>query len=158
MTETTNIDLTVNGATSSVTCDEAMPLLWVLRDLLDLSGTKYGCGAGFCGVCTVHLDGVAVRSCQIPISACQGRAVVTIEGLSIDGDHPVQRAWIDKNVPQCGYCQPGQVMAAASLLANNPRPTPEQVDRHMAGILCRCGTYPRIRQAIALASRRMVEP
>ena len=146
------IGLTVNGAARSVACDETMPLLWVLRDLLGLRGTKYGCGGGFCGVCTVHLDGQDVRSCLVPVGACASRAVVTIEGLSDHGEHPVQRAWIEKNVAQCGYCQPGQIMAAASLLANNPNPAREEVDRHMAGILCRCGSYPRIRQAIALAS------
>jgi aerobic-type carbon monoxide dehydrogenase small subunit (CoxS/CutS family) len=129
-----------------------MPLLWVLRDLIGLTGTKYGCGVGMCGVCTVHLDGDPARSCILKVADCGKREITTIEGLSESGDHPVQRAWMAVNVPQCGYCQPAQIMTAAALLAKNPNPARAEIDRHMSGVLCRCGTYPRIRQAIALAA------
>jgi aerobic-type carbon monoxide dehydrogenase small subunit (CoxS/CutS family) len=124
----------------------------VLRDLFVLTGTKYGCGRGLCGACTVHLDGVAVRSCVIPLRAIANRAITTIEGLSSDGTHPVQLAWLDLQVPQCGYCQPGQIMTAAALLAHNANPTDIEIDAAMRGNLCRCGTYPRIRKAVAKAA------
>lgn len=129
-----------------------MPLLWAVRDLFGLTGTKFGCGRGLCGACTVHLDGVAVRSCQIPIQAVANRDITTIEGLSVDGAHPVQLAWRELQVPQCGYCQPGQIMTAAAFLARNPNPTPDEIDAAMRGNLCRCGTYPRIRKAVAKAA------
>ena len=129
-----------------------MPLLWVLRDLLNLTGTKYGCGMNLCGSCTVHLDGESVRSCQTPISSVGTKKVVTIEGLSPDNSHPVQRAWVEEAVPQCGYCQPGQIMEAAALLRKNPHPTAADIDQAMVGNLCRCGTYQRIRKAIQRAA------
>lgn len=147
------IKLTVNGEERSVEADPSMPLLWVLRDLLDLRGTKYGCGIAACGVCTVHLDGLPVRSCAKPLSAVEGRHVTTIEGLS--GDHIVQRVWIEEQVPQCGFCQPGQIMQAAALLASNPNPTREQVRDAMSGVLCRCGTYLRIESAVQRAAEIM---
>jgi isoquinoline 1-oxidoreductase subunit alpha len=125
-----------------------MPLLWYVRDMLGLTGTKYGCGIGACGACTLHLDGVAVRGCQTPVTAARGKRVTTIEGLSADGNHPVQRAWRAHNVPQCGYCQSGQLMQAASLLTTTPQPTDADIDRAMRGNICRCGTYTRIRAAI----------
>jgi aerobic-type carbon monoxide dehydrogenase small subunit (CoxS/CutS family) len=146
------VTFTLNAAPVSVEADEDMPLLWVLRDLLALTGTKYGCGRGLCGACTVHLDTAAVRSCQIPLRAIEGRAITTIEGLSPDAAHPVQLAWRELQVPQCGYCQPGQIMTAAALLAHNPAPTPAEIDAAMRGNLCRCGTYPRIRRAVAKAA------
>jgi len=142
------IALKVNGERREVEADPEMPLLWLLRDKLGLTGTKYGCGRGICGACTVHLGGEAVRSCIIPAIAAAGQAVQTIEGLSRDGSHPVQKAWLDEDVPQCGYCQAGQIMTVASVLAANPHPTAEQVEMALAGNLCRCGTYPRIRRAI----------
>jgi aerobic-type carbon monoxide dehydrogenase small subunit (CoxS/CutS family) len=144
--------LIVNGESRSVDADADMPLLWVLRDLLALTGTKYGCGVGQCGACTVHLDGVSVRACQTPISAAAGKKVTTIEGLSASGDHPVQKAWCSEQVSQCGYCQPGQIMSAAELLSKKPKPTDADIDEHMAGNLCRCGTYQRIRRAIHVAA------
>ncbi len=140
------ISLAVNGKSYEVDVPPEMPLLWVLRDVVGLTGTKFGCGMALCGACTVHVDGVAMRSCVLPVGSVRGR-VTTIEGLSEKGDHPVQRAWITNNVPQCGYCQAGQIMQAASLLAKNPRPTDDDIDAAMAGI-CRCGTYNRIREAI----------
>ena len=140
--------LTVNGEAHTVEAPGEMPLLWVLRDLLGLTGTKFGCGEGLCGACTVHLDGEAVRSCQMTLSTVGAQAVVTIEGLSADGRHPVQQAWEVLNVPQCGYCQAGQIMNAAALLRRTPRPTDEDIDRAQSGNLCRCGTYTRIRAAI----------
>ena len=138
----------VNGKSASVDVPPDMPLLWVLRDVLDLPGTKYGCGVAQCGACTVQLNGVATRSCQTPISAVGRAAVTTIEGLSPDGSHPVQRAWVDLDVPQCGYCQAGQIMAASALLAKMPKPTEAQIDEAMNGNLCRCATYLRIREGI----------
>ena len=140
--------LSINGETHEVDADPTMPLLWALRDLLDMTGTKYGCGAGLCGACTVHLDGRAVRSCVTPLAAVEGKAVTTIEGLSDDGSHPVQQAWAKHQVPQCGYCQPGQIMQAAALLAENPAPSSAEIDTAMAGNICRCGTYTRIKAAI----------
>lgn len=150
------IELRLNGRLRTVDCDRSMPLLWVLRDLIGLTGTKYGCGIGMCGVCTVHLDGDAARSCLVKVADCANREITTIEGLSGSGEHPVQRAWMAVNVPQCGYCQPAQIMAAAALLARNPRPDRAEIDRHMSSVLCRCGTYPRVRRAIALAAGRQV--
>ena len=143
--------LTVNGETFSVEVSPDTPLLWVLRDRLELTGTKYSCGEGLCGACTVHLDGETARSCVTPVSAVASREITTIEGLAVDGDHPLQLAWIAENVPQCGYCQPGQLMTAAALLAENPHPNVEEIDLAMAGNLCRCGTYQRIRRAIKQA-------
>ena len=147
------IVLSVNGVARPVSVAPDTPLLWVLRDTLALTGTKYGCGMGLCGACTVHLDGQAVRSCQTPVGQVAERKVVTIEGLSKDRAHPVQRAWIAEQVPQCGYCQPGQIMQAAALLAANPHPTREQIDQAMNGNICRCATYQRIRGAIQRAER-----
>lgn len=147
------IELTVNGEARRLDADPEMPLLWALRDLLKLPGTKYGCGIGACGACTVHLDGVASPSCQVPMSAAVGREVVTIEGLAGEALHPVQQAWVAEGVPQCGYCQSGQVMAAAALLARTPDPTDEEIDDAMRPILCRCATYGRIRLAVRRAAR-----
>jgi len=144
--------ISVNGQLRDVQAPAEMPLLWVLRDLLNLTGTKYGCGMALCGSCTVHLDGDAVRSCQTPVSSVGRKKVVTIEGLSPDNSHPVQRAWIEEAVPQCGYCQPGQIMEAAALLRKNPHPTAADIDQAMVGNLCRCGTYQRIRNAIERAA------
>ena len=146
------IQLNVNGVSREVDADEDMPLLWVLRDLLGLTGTKYGCGEALCGACTVHLDGRAVRSCVTPLRRAAGHAVTTIEGLSATGDHPLQRAWIELGVPQCGFCQAGQIMTAAALLAENPRPSDDDIDHSLAGNLCRCGTYLRIRAAVRKAA------
>jgi isoquinoline 1-oxidoreductase alpha subunit len=142
------LSITVNGEEHTVDASPDTPLLWVLRDTLGLTGTKYTCGVGLCGACTVHLDGEPVRSCTLPVSEAAGREVITIEGLSPDGSHPLQRAWIAESVPQCGYCQPGQIMTAAALLAKNPNPSDDDIDAAMAGNLCRCGTYQRIRRAI----------
>lgn len=142
------ISIVVNGQEHAVDVDPETPLLWVLRDTLGLTGTKYTCGVGLCGACTVHLDGEPVRSCTLPVSEAAGRAITTIEGLSPDGSHPLQQAWIAESVPQCGYCQPGQIMTAAALLAENPNPSDEDIDAAMSGTLCRCGTYQRIRRAI----------
>ena len=146
------IRLKVNGKGREFDGDPEMPLLWYLRDVLGLTGTKFGCGAGLCGSCTIHLNGSPVRSCVTPLSALEGADVVTIEGLSEKGDHPAQRAWAEENVPQCGYCQSGQIMTAAHLLKTHPKPTDEDIDATMAGNLCRCGTYLRIRKAIKLAA------
>lgn len=144
--------LLINGEIHQVDVDPEMPLLWVLRDTLGLTGTKFSCGKGLCGACTVHLDGVAMRSCVTPVSAAASSDITTIEGLSSSGDHPLQRAWDSEKVPQCGYCQPGQIMAAAALLSTNQHPNEVQIDEAMAGVLCRCGTYQRIKQAIQVAS------
>jgi isoquinoline 1-oxidoreductase subunit alpha len=144
--------LTVNGKTATVDAPADMPLLWVLRDILNLRGTKYGCGIGLCGACTVHFGGRAVRSCQTPIAAADGAQITTIEGLSLDGSHPVQVAWREIDVPQCGYCQAGQMMSAAALLAKTPKPTDQDIDAAMNGNICRCGTYLRIRKAIHKAA------
>jgi isoquinoline 1-oxidoreductase subunit alpha len=144
--------LTVNGRAATVDVPADMPLLWVLRDVLNLKGAKYGCGMALCGCCTVHIDGEAVRSCVTQISEANGKTITTLEGLSADGTHPVQMAWQEIDVPQCGYCQAGQMMTAAALLAKNPKPTDEDIDEAMAGNLCRCGTYLRIRQAIHKAA------
>jgi isoquinoline 1-oxidoreductase subunit alpha len=146
------LTLTVNGRARIVNVDPDTPLLWVLRDELSLTGTKYGCGEGQCGACTVHVDGAAVRSCVTPVSSVARQKITTIEGLSPDGRHPVQRAWIEEDVPQCGYCQPGQIMTAASLLAFRSKPTDAEIDDAMSGNICRCGTYPRIRKAIHRAA------
>jgi isoquinoline 1-oxidoreductase alpha subunit len=140
--------LEINGSKQTVDADPAMPLLWVLRDLLNMTGTKYGCGIGLCGACTVHIDGEATRSCQTPIATAAGKRIVTIEGLAQHGLHPVQEAWIAEQVPQCGYCQPGQIMSAAALLGRKAHPTDTDIDEAMAGNLCRCATYFRIRNAI----------
>jgi aerobic-type carbon monoxide dehydrogenase small subunit (CoxS/CutS family) len=148
-----SITLTVNGTDHSVDVEPDTPLLWVLRDTIGLTGTKYGCGIAQCGACTVHLDGEAVRSCSMPASEAVGRKITTIEGLSLDSSHPVQVAWTEVGVPQCGYCQSGQIMSAAALLAHNPNPGEREIAAAMAGNLCRCGTYLRIRRAI----RRAVE-
>jgi len=146
------IALTVNGQPRTLDADPDMPLLWALRELLQLTGTKYGCGVALCGACTVHLDGAPVRACIVPVSAAAGRRVTTIEGLAPASDHPVQKAWVAAQVPQCGYCQPGQIMSAAALLARRPRPTDTDIDEAMGGNICRCGTYQRIRKAIHLAA------
>jgi aerobic-type carbon monoxide dehydrogenase small subunit (CoxS/CutS family) len=144
--------LNVNGELREIDAPPDMPLLWVLRDLLGLTGTKYGCGIAQCGACTVHLDGEAHRSCVLPVSEVGSRAVTTIEGLGAKGLHPVQRAWIEADVVQCGYCQPGQIMAAAALLKTVPKPTDADIDAALSASLCRCGTYQRIREAVHLAS------
>jgi isoquinoline 1-oxidoreductase alpha subunit len=144
--------LRINGVDRDVEVDPEMPLLWVLRDVLGLTGTKYGCGEALCGTCTVHLDDQAVRACVTPVRRAQGKAVTTIEGLSPDGTHALQRAWLELRVPQCGYCQAGQLMTAAALLAKKPKPSDADIDASMAGNLCRCGTYTRIRAAIKKAA------
>jgi isoquinoline 1-oxidoreductase alpha subunit len=143
---------TLNGKSTTVDVPGDMPLLWALRDVLDLKGTKFGCGAGLCGACTVHLDGRAVRSCQTPVSTVANKHIATIEGLSADGTHPLQIAWQEIDVPQCGYCQAGQIMSAAALLARTPKPTDADIDTAMNGNLCRCATYLRIREAIHKAA------
>ena len=143
---------TVNGKAQNFTGDPETPLLWYLRDIVGMTGTKFGCGRALCGACTVHVDGTAVRSCQVQVGDINGQAVVTIEGLSPDGNHPVQKAWRDLNVAQCGYCQVGQIMQAASLLKDTPKPTDQQILDAMSGNICRCGTYPRIKAAIKRAS------
>ncbi len=146
------ITLTVNGRSVTVDVPPEMPLLWVLRDILDLKGTKYGCGIAQCGACTVHLGGQPVRSCSVAVSRAAGAEVKTIEGLSPDGSHPLQQVWCDLDVPQCGYCQAGQIMSAAALLSDKPKPTDADIDTAMAGNICRCGTYVRIREAIHKAA------
>jgi isoquinoline 1-oxidoreductase alpha subunit len=145
-------NLNVNGKQQSVEVDPQTPILWVLRDHLDLVGTKYGCGIAQCGACTIHLDGVAVRSCQLPVSAIGEKAITTIEGLSEAGDHPVQKAWIEHDVPQCGYCQAGQIMTAVALLKDKPNPSDDEIETAMNGNICRCGTYLRIKAAIKTAA------
>lgn len=147
------ITLTVNDDTRTLDVDPGTPLLWVLRDVLGLTGTKFSCGIGLCGSCTVHLDGKAVRSCGVPVSEAVDRDITTIEGLSTDGQHPVQRAWVAENVSQCGYCQPGQIMTAAALLGQTPRPSEDEIAAAMSEVLCRCGAYQRI----ALAIQRAIE-
>ena len=146
------IRLNVNGKSKQFDGDPEMPLLWYLRDDLALTGTKYGCGMGLCGACTVHVNGEATRSCLTPMKTAQGKNITTIEGLSPNGDHPLQKAWKTCNVPQCGYCQSGQIMQAASMLKKTPKPTDQQIDAEMQGNICRCGTYQRIRQAVKLAA------
>jgi aerobic-type carbon monoxide dehydrogenase small subunit (CoxS/CutS family) len=145
--------LKINGEKRSVEADSDTPLLWVLRDTIGLVGTKYGCGIGQCGSCTVHVNGAPLRSCMQQVSQLQGMDIVTIEGLSIEGDHPVQKAWLEHDVPQCGYCQAGQIMTASALLDSNPNPSDEEIDATMNGNICRCGTYVRIKQAIKTASK-----
>ena len=147
------ISFQLNGKNQTVDADPDMPLLWVLRDKLNLTGTKFGCGISQCGACTVHLDGDAIRSCVTPISSVAGKSVLTIEGLSADRSHALQQAWIAEQVPQCGYCQSGQIMNAAALLARTPKPTDSDIDRAMSGNICRCGTYQRIRRAIHRAAK-----
>lgn len=146
-------NLNINNKIHAVDVDNDTPLLWVLRDHLDLVGTKFGCGIGQCGACTVHFDGAAVRSCLLPVSSIGNTKITTIEGLSVDGDHALQKAWLEHDVPQCGYCQSGQIMNAATLLKNNPNPSDEDIDNGMDGNICRCGTYIRIKQAIKTASK-----
>jgi isoquinoline 1-oxidoreductase alpha subunit len=147
-----NFALNINGKTQQVDVDPATPMLWVLRDHLNLTGTKYGCGMAQCGACTIHLDGNAVRSCVLPVSQVADKQITTIEGISEHGDHPVQKAWLEHDVPQCGYCQAGQIMTAVALLKKNPHPTDEEIESGMHGNLCRCGTYLRIRAAVKTAS------
>lgn len=147
------IKLIINQKTHTIDVDAKMPLLWAIRDVIGLTGTKYGCGVAQCGACTVHLNGTPVRSCSLPVSAVAGKNITTIEGLSSNNDHPVQKAWIAEQVPQCGYCQCGQIMSAAALLSRNPNPTDKDIDVAMQGNICRCGTYPRIRKAIHTASK-----
>lgn len=144
--------LKINGKKQQVDADPSTPMLWVLRDHLKLVGTKYGCGVAQCGACTIHIGDAAVRSCQLPISAVGNEAITTIEGLSENGDHPVQKAWLEVDVPQCGYCQAGQIMSASALLKSNPNPTDEDIDAAMNGNICRCGTYTRIKRAIKIAA------
>ena len=148
-------NLNINGKDVQVDADPDTPMLWVLRDHLNLVGTKFGCGIAQCGACTVHLNGVAVRSCSVPVSSVVEQVITTIEGLSEVGDHPLQEAWIEHDVPQCGYCQAGQIMNAAALLAQNPSPTDQEIETGMNGNICRCGTYVRIRAAIKTAASRM---
>ena len=152
-----SLRLTVNGTEHTLDVHPDMPLLWALRDVLNLIGTKYGCGMGLCGACTVHLDGAAIRSCSTSVAAAAGRQITTIEGLSPDSSHPLQRAWMAEHVPQCGYCQAGQIMNAAALLAKNANPSEAEIDAAMAGNLCRCGTYQRIRQAIQRAAKEAAD-
>ena len=148
-------NLNINGTSKQVDVDPSTPMLWVLRDHLDLVGTKFGCGFAQCGACTVHLDGNAVRSCQLPVSAIQDAKITTIEGLSEKGDHPVQKAWMEHHVPQCGYCQAGQIMTAAALLQQNPNPSEEEIENAMNGNICRCGTYLRIKAAVKTAAKNL---
>ncbi|WP_298735171.1 (2Fe-2S)-binding protein [uncultured Chitinophaga sp.] len=151
------IKLTINQKEHTVDAPADMPLLWVLRDIVGLTGTKFGCGMAQCGACTVHLNGEAVRSCVTQLGRAAGQQVVTIEGLSPDTSHPLQKAWLQEDVPQCGYCQSGQIMSAAVLLRENPNPSDDDIDRAMSGNICRCGTYPRIRKAIHLAAQLQKE-
>jgi isoquinoline 1-oxidoreductase alpha subunit len=151
------ISIKVNGKAYEVDVPPNTPLLWVIRENLGLTGTKFGCGRSLCGACTVHVNGQATPSCVTSVSSVSGKEIITIEGLSPDGSHPVQRAWIAENVPQCGYCQPGQIMAAAALLAKNRKPSDEEIDKAMAGNICRCGTYQRIRRAVHRAAEIAAE-
>ncbi len=146
------IRLRINGVDKELDVDPEMPLLWALRDVLGLPGTKYGCGQALCGACSIHIDGQVVRSCVTPVGRAEGRNVTTIEGLSKDGSHPLQKAWVELGVPQCGFCQAGQIMTAAALLAKKPKPTDAEIDQSLAGNLCRCGTYTRIRAAVKKAA------
>lgn len=146
-------NLKINGKTKKVDIDPTTPMLWVLRDHLDLQGTKYGCGIAQCGACTVHLNGTAIRSCSLPISAVGKQEITTIEGLSENGEHPVQKAWLEHDVAQCGYCQAGQIMSATALLKNNPNPSDEEIENFMSGNICRCATYLRIKEAIKTAAK-----
>ena len=148
------ISLNVNGKSVSIDVDPATPVLWVLREHLNLVGTKYGCGVAQCGACTIMLDNVAIRSCMLPVSAFSKKSITTIEGLSENGDHPVQKAWIEEDVAQCGYCQTGQIMSAVALLKSNPNPTDAQIEASMSGNICRCGTYLRIKEAIKTAANQ----
>ena len=150
--------LTINNKIYNIEADPKMPLLWAIRDLANLTGTKYGCGIAQCGACTVHLNGNPVRACVIPVSAAVNQQITTIEGLAEDNTHPVQQAWIKEQVPQCGYCQSGQIMAATALLKKNPNPTDKDIDTAMQGVICRCGTYVRIRKAIKTAAAMMANP
>src|SRR5262245_22526206 len=150
-----SIEFTVNGRAAATEADPQTPLLWVLRESLALTGTKFGCGKGLCGACTVHLDGTPVRSCSLPVALAAGKSVLTIEGLAGDALHPVQQAWLELNTPQCGYCQSGQIMSAVALLASNAQPSDADIDGAMSGNICRCGTYPRIRRAIHRAAELM---
>jgi isoquinoline 1-oxidoreductase alpha subunit len=150
----TTVAFTINGKPASVDADGDTPLLWIIREHLKLTGTKFGCGAGLCGACTVHLDGHAVRSCQTQLSEVANKKVTTIEGLSVDSSHPLQKAWVAHQVPQCGYCQSGQIMQAAALLAANKNPSRDDIVRHMDGNICRCGTYPRILRAVERAAKQ----
>ncbi len=147
-------NLNINGVKRSVELDPTTPILWVLRDHLNMPGTKFGCGIAQCGACTIHLNGMAIRSCQLPVSAVGNQEITTIEGLSENGDHPVQEAWIEHDVAQCGYCQTGQIMTAAALLKNNPKPSDEDIEATMSGNICRCGTYLRIKEAIKTAAAK----
>jgi len=147
-------NLKINGETKKVDVDSMTPVLWVLRDHLNLQGTKYGCGVSACGACTIHLNGAAARSCQLPVSSIGNKEITTIEGLSANGDHPVQKAWLEHDVAQCGYCQTGQIMSAAALLKTNPNPTEAQIEAAMTGNICRCGTYLRIRDAVKSAAKQ----
>ncbi len=147
-----SFSLNINGSQHTVDVDPATPILWVLRDHLELTGTKYGCGIAQCGACTIHLNGTATRACQLPVSAVGSKEITTIEGLSESGDHPLQEAWIEHDVPQCGYCQAGQIMSAASLLNKNPKPSEDEISAAMNGNICRCGTYTRIKKAIQTAA------
>ena len=152
-----SLTLKINNKSYTIDADPKMPLLWAIRDFVGLTGTKYGCGIAQCGACTVHLEGTPVRSCSMPVSAAVSKNITTIEGLSADNSHPVQQAWIQEQVPQCGYCQSGQIMAASALLQRNASPTDKDIDTAMQGHICRCGTYPRIRKAIKTASILMSE-
>lgn len=151
------ITLTINGTEHQYAGDPSMPILWYVRDILGLHGTKYGCGTGQCGSCTIHLDGAATRSCLLTVEAAAGKQITTIEGLDAEGNHPVQQAWREHNVPQCGYCQTGQIMNAAAFLTANPNPTTDDIDQHMAGNICRCGCYQRIHNAVASAATQSKE-
>lgn len=152
-----SIKFKVNGEEQSFDGDSSMPVLWYVRDILDLHGTKFGCGTGQCGACTVHVDGTATRGCLLTVEAVAGKEVTTIEGLDSEGNHPVQKAWRALNVPQCGYCQAGQIMSAAAFLSDTPKPTDDQIDQSMAGNICRCGCYQRIHEAVAMAARDTAE-
>ena len=150
-----NINFTINGKSQTIDVDPQMPLLWAIRDIVGLTGTKFGCGMSLCGACTVHLDGSPIRSCVTPVTAVAGKAITTIEGISSDRSHPIQKAWIQHQVPQCGYCQSGQIMSAVALLDRNSNPSDEEIDAAMSGNICRCGTYQRIHDAIKTAAKEI---